>query len=524
MSGQSRRRYFVVLALTVIGALLAACGSSSSGGSSASGDTAAFDPAGIVRLQFDLNQVGGIDFDPLTRAPNYFPLQEWVYDTLLHRTKSGAFEPGLANSVKIVDPKTLEVELKPNLKFSDGAPLDSEALKFGLLRNATSKSVSFRVEVFDIVDVQVIDAVKSRILLKAPTAGAVYAMMAFPETFLVSPKAVQAGVDLKTKPVGAGPFLLESVETGVAAKFRKNANYYGASDIKIAGLDVGHTALGSPAALNGFLGNQFDVAALDLTQIETAKSVSGAKVDVSTGNQYGMIYWCKSKPPLNDVRVRQALSLATNRDDIVNVVQAGYGSPAWGLWPKESKLFVPGLEGIYAYDVNKAKALLAQAGYPNGFTIESFFSPGAGQKTAELLQQGWAKIGVTLNIVQSTDLVNDLFINVRRPMFIGGWSGAGNRRITRLYGAGQAPNVCQYKDDKLNSLSDQLKQVEETSTQGIQIWKDLQTIVTTDVLSMNLAWTPTATTYNNSKIGGFEIMESANAGPTVNVLKLFVRK
>jgi ABC-type transport system substrate-binding protein len=526
MSARLRARTAAIAAAVVVASVLASCGSSSSAGGSASADdsNAPFDPAGVVHTQFDINQVGGLDFDPLTRAPGYFILQEYVYDTLLHRTPSGVFEPGLAKSVKILDSKTLEVVLRPDLKFSDGAPLDSEALKLGLLRNANSKSVSFRSDVFEISDVQVVDNVTSKIMLKSASAGAVYAMMAYPETFLVSPKAIAAGVDLKAHPVGAGPFVLDSLEPGVIARFRKNPTYYGAKDLKLGGIDIAHTATGGNGYLNGFLSGQFDLATIDLTQIDAAKAAPNAKVDVSTGTTYGMIYWCKGKAPLNDVRVRQALSLATNRKDIVDVIQGGYGTPAWGLWPEQSKLFVKDLENIYAYDLTKAKALLADAGYANGFTIESFAAPGTAQKTGELLQAAWAKLGVTLKLVTTNDYVGDFFTNAKAPMWISGWSGAGNRRITRLYGPGQLPNVCQYKDDKLNALSDQLKAIDETTPQGIQIWKDMATIVTKDVLSMNLAWTPTATAYKTDKLGGFEMVESASAGLTFNTFKLFVKK
>src|SRR5438093_595272 len=113
MSGRIRASVAAFAAAAIVASLLAACG-----GGSGSKDTAkkaevqeAFDPNGVVRWNFDLTQVGGVDFDPLTRAPGFYVLQEFVYETLLRKTPSGGFESGLAQSVKIVDPRTLDVTL-----------------------------------------------------------------------------------------------------------------------------------------------------------------------------------------------------------------------------------------------------------------------------------------------------------------------------------------------------------------------------------------------------------------------------
>lgn len=526
----------LVVSLVAVGALAASCGDDDDGSGAATSagapvaatnaatTTVAFDPAGIVKANFDLAQVGGVDFDPLTRGPGFYVLQEYVYDTPLHRTASGTFEPGLAQSASIVDPKTVEVKLRPNLVFSDGTPLDADAFKIGVMRNATSQSVGFRADIFEVQDVQVVDKTTARLVLKSESAGAVYAMLAYPEFFLVSPKAIADKVDLKTKPVGAGPFTLSSVEAQVAARFRKNPTYYGANDLKLGGIDVIHTANGTPAALNGLLSGQIDLATIELTQVDGAKAAPGVKTDISTGTSYGMIYWCKSKPPLDDVRVRQALSYATNRDEIVTIVQGGQGTPAWGLWPKGSKLYVPELDNAYKYDLNKAKELLTAAGYANGFTIEAFASPGAAQKTAELLQAQWGKVGVKINFVQTNDYVTDFMRNARAPMWVSGWSGAGNRRISRLYGPGQLPNVCNYNDPELIGLLTQLNRIDETSPEGIRLWDKMQRIVTEKVLSMNLAWSPVATAYQSDRLAGFEMMESAVAGLTFNHFKLYVKK
>ena len=131
---------------------------------------------------------------------------------LLRQNADGSYSPGLAKSATVVDPQTIEVELQPNVKFSDGTPMNAEAVKFSIERTMASGNVgAVRAELLpDRGSITVNSPTKLTITLKTPIAGQFYNLLANGETFVVSPTAVQSGTSLDEKPVGAGPFMLES--------------------------------------------------------------------------------------------------------------------------------------------------------------------------------------------------------------------------------------------------------------------------------------------------------------------------
>ena len=95
-----------------------------------------------VKVPYDLAAFGGIGFDPTTvPSPADWYVQQWIYDSLLRQNADGSYSPGLAKSAKVVDPQTIEIELRPNQKFSDGTPLDADAVKFSIERTKASGNV-----------------------------------------------------------------------------------------------------------------------------------------------------------------------------------------------------------------------------------------------------------------------------------------------------------------------------------------------------------------------------------------------
>ena len=100
------------------------------------------DSGGVLRIPYDLTAFGGAKWDPTTPTnPDIWYAQTWIYDTLMRQNADGSYSPGLAKSATATDPQTIVVELKPNIKFSDGTPLDAEAVKFSIERTIAAKNV-----------------------------------------------------------------------------------------------------------------------------------------------------------------------------------------------------------------------------------------------------------------------------------------------------------------------------------------------------------------------------------------------
>ena len=126
------------------------------------------DSGGVLRMPYDLTAFGGMKFDPVTPSnPDNWYTQTWLYDNLMRQNADGSYSPGLAKSATATDPQTIVVELKPNIKFSDGTPLDAEAVKFSIERTITAHNVgSVRAELNEVESVTVDSPTKVTIKLK----------------------------------------------------------------------------------------------------------------------------------------------------------------------------------------------------------------------------------------------------------------------------------------------------------------------------------------------------------------------
>ena len=190
---------------------------------------------------------------------------------------------------------------------------------------------------------------KLTIELKTPIAGQFYNLLANGETFVVSPTAVQSGTPLNEKPVGAGPFTLESYTPERSAKFVKNPNYFQAKKIKVGGVELKQVAGTDPqATVNALLDHQVDATSASLALDQVPPLEAGGFTIVSQPSDSSLILGplCKSKPPFDNLKVRQALNYAIDRDEINDLIYQGTSEPLWAFWTQSSKLFNPKLEGL----------------------------------------------------------------------------------------------------------------------------------------------------------------------------------
>ena len=146
---------------------------------------------------------------------------------------------GLAKSASSTDAQTIVVELKPNIKFSDGTPLDSEAVKSSIERTIAAKNVgSVRAELNEVESHHRRQPDQVHHQAEDPDPGQFYNLLSQGETFVVSPTAVASGTSLDEKPVGAGPFLLDSYTPEDKAVFKRNPNYFEKDKIKLSGIEL----------------------------------------------------------------------------------------------------------------------------------------------------------------------------------------------------------------------------------------------------------------------------------------------
>jgi ABC-type transport system substrate-binding protein len=466
-----------VAVVVVLAALAAACGGSDKKASGGDTAAAAVDPSGVLKLPFDLAGAQA-KFDPIgVTSPFYWHYA--IYDTLLRMHDDGTYEPGLAKSATIVDPSTITVELNPNLKFQDGTSLDAEAVKFGINRNITAnKPGIFRVAELSQVDAINVDSpTKLTIKLKTPIAGSFYSLLAHGETMPVSPTAVQKGVDLNTAPVGAGPFKIEKFDAPNSVKLVKWDGYFEASKIRLAGIEFVNVPLtgGTAAVVNALRSHAIDGSGGTAVTLDTINELGGSVKTATRKSQDGTVFislQCSTVAAFKDVRVRQALNYATDKDALNNVLLGGKGEAMSQFWSSEAKYYDPALKDVYKYDVNKAKSLLAAAGVPN-LEFKMAVSPGLNQKLAEAVQNQWASAGIktTLQVVQDT--VTEYYLGKRQDAFPTFQNRIWTDKITRNFAPGSVGNTCDPQSADFTAKLNKLRGADPNGTDAVAAWKDV---------------------------------------------------
>jgi peptide/nickel transport system substrate-binding protein len=490
----------VVLALIVavtLGTLWS--GAFSSAGAQSSG-------GGVLRVPYDLTAFGGARWDPTTPTnPDIWYAQRWIYDSLMRQNANGSYSPGLAKSADATDPQTIAIELKPNIKFSDGTPLDAEAVKFSIERTIAAKNVgSVRAELNEVESITVDSPTKLTIKLKTPIAGQFYSLLAHGETYVVSPTAVNSGTPLDEKPVGAGPFVLDSYTPEGKAVFKKNPNYFEKDKIKLKGIELIQTTqagIDPQAPINSLLDGITNAAQMaGLTGTEALES-GGIKVDVIP-SETTAIYTalCKSKPPFDDLKVRQAINYAIDRDQINQLLYQGTSEPMWADWTTKSAYFNPKLDGYYAHNVKKAKKLLKQAGAENlTYDMYANLTPDT-TRVAEIIKEQMAEAGITVNLVNTTNIVQDFFTDAKAPSSLIPLRRGGLDKVTRNLAPGSIGDTCGYDDPKLNAYIAKLKELGAGSKEYEKTWQQMDEYIVKNALHQFIIWSPAVNAYNPDEV------------------------
>ncbi len=292
-----------------------------------------------------------------------------VFDTMLLRDAAMKLQPGLALSWQALDDTTWEFKLRPGVSFQNGEPFTADAVKFSLDRvldpAAKSPTASY---IKTIAAVEVIDPLTVRIHTHGPDPLLPTRMSRYP-AYIVPPHYVQqvGNAEFARKPIGTGAYRVTEFVPDDHVTMQANAHYWrGKPAIDTVVWRAIPDATARFAALAAG-----EVQLIENVPAELAPAISAnPDLDLVRVRHGGLTIYLGLKmadKPLDDVRVRQALSLAIDRSAIVANLLGGFATPTgtqvgpFDFGYKE--------EPIPAYDPAKAKALLAAAGYPDGFSI-----------------------------------------------------------------------------------------------------------------------------------------------------------
>lgn len=299
-------------------------------------------------------------------------IQYWqpVLDTLLIAEPDGTIVPGLATEWSYNgDNRILSLALRDGVEFTDGTPFDADAVKANIeyLRNGAGQN-SFMAAL--ISEIEIVSPLEVRLHLSEPdptlldNLTVVGGAMASPATL----GAEGSGSIL----VGTGPYLYDSNTSALGRQYVYNRNpdhweieQYPFERITISPIND------NVARINALKSGQIDGALSEARAVADAQA-NGLTINSSDVNWMGLTIADrdgKLTPALGDVRVRQAINMAFDKASILEFLELGYGRLSDQIFPTGSEAYVEELDSVYPYDPEAARALLAEAGYADGFEV-----------------------------------------------------------------------------------------------------------------------------------------------------------
>src|SRR5450755_1343668 len=433
--------------------------------------------------------------------------------------------PVLAESYDVSkDGLVYTVKLRKGIKFHDGTDFKADAVKANFDRVTNPDNKLKRYGLYsNIAKTEVVDDYTARITLKTPFSAFIN-NLAHPSGVMISPAALKqyGSKDIAFHPVGTGPFKFVEWKATDYLKVAKNENYWK------KGLPKVDSITWKPVIDSNTRGAVMQTGEAQFTYpvpyelADTLKAKPELEVEAAPSIVLRYLSMNTQQKPFDNPKVRQAIAYAINKDAVAKVAFNGYAAPAEGVVPAGVEYSVK--LGPWPYDVAKAKQLLTEAGYPNGFETElwSAYNHTIAQKVTQVIQQQLQQIGIKTKITlleagQRVEKVESWQDPATAPvrLYYVGWSsstGEADWALRPLLFSESWPpklfNTAYYKSDKVDA---DIKGALATSdgAQKAKFYKDAQETIWQDA-----PWAPLVTerllSARNKKLSGVYVMPDAS--------------
>ena len=422
--------------------------------------------------------------------------------------------PDLASSWTQPDPKTYVFHLRSGVKFHDGTPFDAQAVKFNFDYILDPNNHSQRRPEIIVVDrVEVLGPLAVRVVLKKPFSPFL-ATIADRAGYMVSPAARQKyGKDFARNPVGTGPFKFVEWVRDDHLRLRRNEDYY---EKGLPYLDeiVYHPTTDQSVVFTELRTGNIDFAytlAIDPKDISAIKGTKSLSVLLGQGVGYEGFWFNTVTGPLANRALRDAFSLALDREQILAIAYSGIGQVGNGpippsLWAYDRKI------ALVKRDVALAKRRLAEGGKPNGFpmTIKAEANNPLEAKITELAQAQLREAGISANIV-TVDFATLLHAGERGDFdaLSLGWSGRidpdGN--IEPIFETGGAFNYGKYHNPQVDELCERAREA-QSHAERTPIYDQIVKTIESDAAYAFTYFTPTLFV-SSTAVEGFPLSPDA---------------
>ncbi|QDI92325.1 glutathione ABC transporter substrate-binding protein [Salicibibacter halophilus] len=414
-----------------------------------------------------------------------------VYESLLYYDEDTEIQPRLAESYEQVDETTWEFYLQEDVTFHDGEPFNAEAVVATFDRLLDPDMASPRALLFELVeDVEAVDEHTVQFTTSEPYAP-LPAHVAHVSAGILSPAAMEAeeegDANLDMEPVGTGPFEFEHWEEGSEVVLTNNEDYWG----EPAYLDsLSFNVVPEQGTRIGMLetGEAHFAQQIEPTNIPQVEEMDGANLVSEEGFGYDYIGFNTENEPFDDPEVRRALSMAIDKEAIVEGIYEGYGTVADGPLADLTFGSSDALDPL-PHDPEEAEELLAEAGYEDGFSATLMTNDANPMRVqiAEVVQDELAEIGVDVSIEQMEwgaylDAVQE---GEGGDMHVLGWSaqtGDADFALQPNYHSdnqGTSGNHTFYENEEVDALLEEASQ--ETDEEArLQLYEEVEQIIVDD--------------------------------------------
>ena len=397
-----------------------------------------------------------------------YDLYAQLYEPLISMDASGNLVPCLAESWDVQDETTIVFKLRQGVVFHDGTPFNAEAVKFVMdWYKSDECSPWFASQIAELQSVEVLDEYTVKMTLSEPSAVFLTSMSNY-TSLMISPDAIKTyGEELSLNAVGTGAFKLKEAVEGDHYTLVRNDAYWGLGEdgLPLPYLDevvikiIDDETVKATNLISGDVQlTDYLKTAINIQMLQANPSVSVRRLP--TADVY-CLFPNVNYDMLKDVRVRQAIAFALNTDEMAMAMTQGLGSKS--IWPANPSQWFYSDYTPYSYNPEKAKALLAEAGYPDGFEISlQCISREPDNTIMQVVQQQLAAVGIRVKLESMERLAwVDLYTKQ-----LTGQLGLAKMTYPRVdayvqintnMGGTSSNNYSQYKGEKFNELLNRIK-------------------------------------------------------------------
>lgn len=420
-----------------------------------------------------------------------------VYDGLFVLKDDGTMAPDLAESYEVSDDHcTYTFHLRDGATFSNGNPVTVDDVVWTYQRYAEAKAG------FELVDkIEAVDDKTMSITLKEPDASFLSLL-----NYGVAPH--DESIDLNITPIGSGPYMITDYVTGSEVTLEKNPHYNTNPD-RVPHLDkvIVKVNMSDPAVTI----NQLMAGDIDLTQyMEPANAAMvekrGFQVIAAPSNTVQILAFNEKEKPFDDVRVRQAVNYAVDKQAIIDTVLFGQSTPLFShMSPVMAAYYTEDLKNTYTLDPAKAKELLKEAGYENGvtFTIKVPSNYKRHVDTALMIKDQLAEVGINAEIeqIEWATWLQDVYTDRKFQATVVGMGGKVDPdKVLNRYESSYKRNMYNYNNPEYDALIAAGK-AETDQAKRVEIYKQCQQYLVDDAVCVYTMDTSNLK-FANAKLGG----------------------